>query len=156
MKIYPKEPVSDEFSRFRQHKGIVAIIVKVATAAIPICGLLYLLDVPIYLRSNFQLHQYCGIFFTLTLSLAFLLFPAHKSSSKTSLPWYDAVLALLAVACGLYVTIHYPQIVLRSFRVTTLDIIFGSIAIPLILEGTRRACGQMLMWVGCASLFYAL
>lgn len=90
------------------------------------------------------------------LALIFLLFPARrKSKKKTSVAWYDLILAVLSVGVGSYLPIMFDTIVNRIGVMTTLDFTVGLIGILLVLEATRRAVGMPIMIIALIFLAYA-
>lgn len=89
------------------------------------------------------------------LVLVFLLYPARATGSKTSLAWYDAILAAAGAAiCG-YIVWNYETIVLDAGPATQTDFIFGCAAIVLVLEATRRIVGVPITLVAVCFLLYA-
>ncbi len=82
--------------------------------------------------------------------LAFLLYPARRKSPKDTLPWYDVVLALLALACFLYPVIFFESIA-RQMSYETYQIVIGAVAVLLLMEGRRRVVGLPIIII--ASLF---
>jgi TRAP transporter 4TM/12TM fusion protein len=119
---------------------------------------------------SFSLFQlYTGIFGQLTaqlqrsihlgfaLALVFLLFPARKKNlKKNKVPWFDMVLALLAIVVGAYWPLMIDELVLRVGRLTDLDFYIGLIGIILVLEGTRRTVGLPITIIALIFLCYAL
>lgn len=90
------------------------------------------------------------------LSLVYLLYPSRKSFSKTKLHPLDVVLAILAASVCLYVLINYKELVLRSGRVNTADMIVGVIAVLLVLESTRRVVGWPMVIIALVFIAYAI
>ncbi len=90
------------------------------------------------------------------LTLVYLLYPARSKSDLSKLVWYDVILAILgAMVCG-YIVYNYDVIVLEAGPPTQLDLIFGSMAILLVLEATRRIVGFPIALVAAIFLLYAL
>ena len=88
------------------------------------------------------------------LTLVYLLYPA-RDGDRTRLAWYDALLALAgAVVCG-YIVWNYDIIVLEAGPAETVDLIFGGLAIVLVLEATRRIVGLPIALVAFLFLLYA-
>ena len=69
-------------------------------------------------------------------------------------PWYDIVLAILALGCGAYHVIFYDELVNRTMY-TNLDITVSVIGVLLTLEGARRVVGLPLTIVASFALLYA-
>jgi TRAP transporter 4TM/12TM fusion protein len=90
------------------------------------------------------------------LSLIFLLFPfRRKSAKKNRVPFYDIILALLAIGVGLYWPLQYDELVMRVGRVTDLDMTVAILAVLLTLEASRRAVGLPITIIASAFLIYA-
>lgn len=90
------------------------------------------------------------------LLLIYLLYPSHKNFSATNLHIIDILLALIGAAVCFYIVFNYESLVLRSGRVTTLDMIVGVIAVLLVLDATRRAVGLPMVIIACLFIAYAL
>lgn len=148
--------VSQGLSRYRQYQGAMDSIVRALLVAIPVFGVIWLLDIPIYLEVWFSTQQYIGIFLSLNLCLTFLLFPATKGAVRKKLPWYDGLLALVGLAVGLYITLFHPEIVRRHYAATTVELILGVITTLLVLEATRRVAGWILAGMGTLFILYTL
>lgn len=92
------------------------------------------------------------------LSLIFLLFPAvkkGKKSKRNKVPFYDIILALLAVVVGLYWPIMQEELYYSVGNLSTLDLIVGALAVLLTLEATRRAVGLPITIIAVIFLIYA-
>ena len=91
----------------------------------------------------------------LALALAFLAYPAAKSSPRDRIPLYDWVLALVGAGCALYVFWFSRELsaTARSGLPTQTQIWVGTIGILVLLEASRRSLGPALTVV--AGLFLA-
>ncbi len=92
------------------------------------------------------------------LSLAFLLNPSFKSKPGLSFA-IDFVLMLLGIGVGLHIITDFDRIIQRIISVdemTNRDLFFGFLAVPLILEATRRTVRAALAIVGTCFCVYAL
>lgn len=91
--------------------------------------------------------------------LAFLSYPAFKSSPRNRIPILDWVMAIaIAIACAylIYSTVWDAEAFeMRLGTPSTLDLIFGVSGLVLLLEATRRALGPPLMIVAILALSYA-
>ena len=110
---------------------------------------------------------------TFALFLAFLAYPAFKSSPRAHVPLVDWVLALVAAGCAFYVFWFSREISnsarqgrliswdvdwnLLGWQITSIQpqVIIGSIGILLLLEASRRALGPALTVVGAIFLAYS-
>lgn len=94
---------------------------------------------------------------TFALFLAFLAYPAFKSSPRRYIPWYDWILAILAAGCAFYIFWFSRELssTARSGLPTQQQIIVGTIGLVLLLEASRRALGPALTIVGGIFLAYS-
>jgi len=137
---------------FRRFEGPLEIFVRISLIALPIYCFVFLLKIPELFGINLFPGQFFGGFVALLLMLLFLLTPADKKVRKDILPWYDAVLAILGFAGGLYIFLFYPVISLkRMYQATPLEVALGLITLLLILEVVRRLFGRFL--VGLCGFF---
>lgn len=88
------------------------------------------------------------------LMLAFLTFPAFKSSPRNRVPVADWVLGLAGVACALYLVAFYRQIVQRPGLPTTADIVVAVAGVLILLEAARRAVGPAITIIAAVMLGY--
>ncbi|THD71758.1 TRAP transporter fused permease subunit [Thalassobius vesicularis] len=91
------------------------------------------------------------------LILAFLAYPALKSSPRDRIPVLDWVMGLAAAGCAFYIFAFSRELsdTARSGLPTQTQIIVGVIGIVLLLEASRRALGPALTVVGSIFLLYA-
>src|SRR5699024_3653498 len=83
----------------------------------------------------------------ITLSFVLLLIPVlFHFSSKNSLigKIADVTYLFLTIMVVIYSLQAYPDIAFRTTIPNEADVFFGSIAVILVLEGTRRAIGYFL------------
>lgn len=92
----------------------------------------------------------------IVLVLIFLLYPVYKTQNRRRLPWYDMILALLAIPTTVYIFIAYEGIVNRGGLPNTTDLVFGAILILLILEAARRVTGWALPLLAVLFILYGL
>lgn len=109
------------------------------------------------------------------LALIFLLYPASRRllSSEAGgnkwvnlligrhrgVPWYDAVLAAVAMSCSLYIFFNYQYLVSNQVQIlgySDTDILVASLGVILVLEATRRCVGVPIVVVAGAAILYAL
>ncbi|MGN7477058.1 TRAP transporter permease [Solibacillus silvestris] len=89
------------------------------------------------------------------LTFVFLLFPASRKLSKRSIPFYDYILALIAIFVGSYWVLNYERLVQSLGKLETMDFYVGLLAIILVLEGARRAVGLPIAIIAGLFLLYA-
>ena len=90
------------------------------------------------------------------LVLGFALYPAFKKSSRKKIAWYDWIFIALSAAMPIYVFIRYPTFISTGFEGETVDIIFGTVLIILVLICSRRLSGWALPILSVIFLIYAL
>ena len=90
------------------------------------------------------------------LVLGFALYPAFKKSSRKKVAWYDWIFVALSAAMPVYVFVRYPVFISTGFQGETIDIIFGTILILLVLECSRRLSGWALPILSIIFLIYAM
>ncbi|MEM6462970.1 MAG: TRAP transporter permease [Pseudomonadota bacterium] len=97
------------------------------------------------------------------LFLAFLAYPAFRSSPRRTIPVADWVLAVAAACCALYLFVFDTALIdsLLGTRLSDrpnnpnqLDVVISVLGIILLLEATRRALGPPLMIVAIVFLGY--
>jgi TRAP transporter 4TM/12TM fusion protein len=123
--------------------------------AIPVFALLYNFEVPSRLGTPVLQEQYLGLILILVLTSIFLSVPASRRASRVRVPWYDLILALLSVLAGGYLVIFYPSIVNEMGELTPDKILFGAVAILLVMEACRRMSGWSLLVIAACFIFYA-
>lgn len=96
-----------------------------------------------------------SVHLTFVLGLCFLYFPAGKRSPRNRLPWYDAILGLVAAGSAAYTFVFYEQLVRRVGSPNTLDMIFAGIAVLAVLEVARRVIGPALPIISVVFILYA-
>lgn len=78
------------------------------------------------------------------LSLVYLLYPIKPAMAKNKgVPWYDALLALIALFTNFYIVYNYDHLINEAivFGFTAFDQIVATAGILLLLEATRRVVG---------------
>lgn len=100
--------------------------------------------------------MYRGIFTMSLVALAMIRYstPGDKSGKIKTI---DYVLAVLSLITGLYIILSTERLVFRTpffDPILPLDIVFGTIAILLVLEATRRTVGYPLAIVALIMMAY--
>jgi TRAP transporter 4TM/12TM fusion protein len=83
----------------------------------------------------------------LALFLAFMAYPAFKSSPRGYIPAVDWLLAVAGAFAGGYLFLFYRELALRPGTPTPLDLAAAGAGILLLLEATRRALGLPMVFV---------
>ncbi|QEK11343.1 TRAP transporter permease [Crassaminicella thermophila] len=89
------------------------------------------------------------------MSLVFILYPFSKKSSKKKPAILDWFFALLSLGLGMYIVINYKALVMRAGMPSSTDMIFGIMAILLVLEAGRRITGNEIAILAILFLVYA-
>lgn len=92
------------------------------------------------------------------LALTFIWTPATKEATRTTLPWYDALMVMASMGCMLYTLLNSERFISRTpyaSPVATLDVIVALITILLILECARRTVGMAIVIVVIVFTLYA-
>jgi len=79
--------------------------------------------------------------------LAFMAYPALKSSPKDRIPVQDWIFAIVGTACAAYLAIFSNELADRPGLPTTADLVVSAVGLVFLLEATRRALGPPLMVV---------
>jgi TRAP transporter 4TM/12TM fusion protein len=86
--------------------------------------------------------------------LAFLAYPAFKSSPRDRVPVPDWVLALVGAFCAGYLFWFYRELATRPGQPTSMDVWSAAIGVLLLLEATRRVLGLPMVVVAVVFLIY--
>src|SRR4051812_28577470 len=70
-----------------------------------------------------SLHLAIGLF------LGYLCFPPFKRSSRTAIPWFDWIFAIVGAFAGAYLLLFYTQLATRPGQPTTMDIVVATTGI---------------------------
>jgi len=95
-----------------------------------------------------------SIHLAFAISLAFLAYPALKSSPRDMIPIQDWMLALGGIVATMYLSIFAVELGERPGLPTTTDLVIAAIGIVLVLEAARRALGPPLMVIAAIFLCY--
>lgn len=94
-----------------------------------------------------------GVHWAILSTVIFLLYPARGKGRPLS--WVDLLLAGMAASSGIYALSTWQRVAKEAGVTNKVDLVFGAIAIIVVLEVTRRVVGLPLMLVGAAFLLYA-
>ncbi len=129
--------------------GFLGVLVKIASVFLALFALWY---------NSFgvmsELHQN-AIFFAVIGFIGFILYPLSKKKARETLK-IDAVLAFLVLISGLYIVFFENTIHARNEVLITRDIIFGTMAVVLLIELSRRAAGYVIPFLAILFSAYAL
>lgn len=137
-------------SNMRTVKGVMHWIIFV--------GLLAFSAFQVYTAIEGQFTAYIqrSIHLGFALTFVFLFYPARRKGNKSSIAWYDYILAILSIIVGSYWTINYDRLVQSLGGVSGLDFYIGLLAIVLVLEAARRAVGLPITIIAGAFFLYGM
>jgi len=92
-----------------------------------------------------------AVHLTFAVVAVYILFPARRSGSKTSTPFYDWVLAAAAGGATGYIIFFFNDIARRGAEPMPYEIWLGIAAIVLVIEAGRRVVGNVLP---CLSILF--
>ncbi|CAK7032964.1 MAG: hypothetical protein DELT_00437 [Desulfovibrio sp.] len=139
----------DSEARFRTLSGTEALLVSALAVAMAVFH---------FYTSGFGLlpiQAQGAVHLSFALALTILLYPpSQKVRNKSFVPWYDYILAILAVAGPMYLVVEYEALANRAGMPTDVDLIMGFLLILLLLEATRRISNPVLSCLAIAALLY--
>ena len=107
-------------------------------------------------RIDFQDKQGEAFVLAMILLIAFLRYPLRKTGKHLKkVPFYDYILVVLGLASMFYMFWRFPTYMVY-YNVNNTDVIFGLIAIILVLEATRRSLGWILPAIVTVFLIYGI
>jgi TRAP transporter 4TM/12TM fusion protein len=152
----PDEPLADETARSRSLKGPLGGFAAILLIAIPVAGIIFLLDVPERFGWLIFPEQSAGLVLGFVLCAAFLMIPEGRNGHQDRVPWYDILAATAGLAIGLYLFIVYPKIANSIGEIYPVRVILGCLTVILLAEACRRLVGwPLVIIVGCF-ISYAL
>lgn len=97
-----------------------------------------------------------SIHLAFAILLAYLVFPALRTSPRDRVPLADIALGLVGAAAAGYLFIMYAELAQRPGNLTSMDFVVACIGVPLLLEAARRALGPALAVIAIVFLAYSL
>ncbi|MGH3088766.1 MAG: TRAP transporter permease [Rubrobacteraceae bacterium] len=143
----------DQESSYRTDLGIWKWVVLVIGSALTVFQLY------VALRGGYVSLIQGAIHVGAALGLVYLLYPAKREwSSRPGVPFYDVILAGLAIWTNSYVVVNYERLTNESviFGFSTLDYTVAALGIVLVLEATRRCVGLPIVVIAVCALLYGL
>ena len=139
----------------RREGRFVTLSTRVLGAVITVIALTWAIE--FWLRLGFQWfdEQALVACFGLTLAIVFIRFPFAGGRDRPSVPWYDAVFAVLGLGASAYLIWIYGDIELNPFAMRGKMFWISVVLIPLMWEALRRTAGWSLTAVLSAFLAYA-
>ncbi len=129
--------------------SIVVSIIAIGMSCFQLYFSLFTVPSSIFFRSTHLMFAMVLIFF---------LYPSFRSSERTKIAaLVDVLLSILALVVGTYIIYLYKQLIWKGLGDPHLiEVIFGIVAICLVLEITRRAVGYPLTIIGVLFILYDL
>jgi TRAP transporter 4TM/12TM fusion protein len=147
--------VTEVVAKFRTLDGPARVAERTLLIALTVVGAIWATQVHHHFTVTFFNEQYLGLFLALGLAPVFLSVRSSSRDDIHRVPWYDWLLALGALVVGFYVVVMYPTIAYQLGVLSADKLVFGVLAIALILEAVRRVAGWALMWIALACILYA-
>jgi TRAP transporter 4TM/12TM fusion protein len=144
------EEIIEEFeteARTRKLAGRVRLLVGGLAAALSVYALYYA-------AATVEAQIYRPTFLAASLVLIFLYYPGAASWRRKIHP-VDLLLCVATIGTIGYFISEYEELIYRSTRATTADVVVGLLTIALILEATRRTTGPVLPIVALGFILYA-
>ena len=116
----------------------------------------WVLDGPRALGFSFYTEQFLALVLGEAMALAFLVYPGRLQSKRERVPWWDRLLAAVALLAGAYVAVRYPDLATEVSMRPRDFLPLAILVVLLVLETTRRSTGMSLVWYTAAGLVYAL
>jgi TRAP transporter 4TM/12TM fusion protein len=117
----------------------------VLATLVTVSGLIWCLRIHQYMGYALFPEQFYALVYGLGIALLFVRYPAREGTERTSVPWYDWLLAAISLAAGFYIAIHFPRLTALAGQITTEGLVLASAIVLVTLEGTRRAVGWTLV-----------
>jgi len=137
-------------------KNKFSILHIIFEITIPLVGIFFILDVPLYVaKISLFNQQFLSIFWALITALVFLTYPVSKKLPKNNPQWYDLILALITMIVGLYAAVFYPKILLGMGLIKPIEVAFGIVTTILVLESIRRIAGLPIVYIILIFILYA-
>lgn len=146
---------NEDMENTRKLSGGMEKLIRAFLIAVPLFGSFFILDIPSRLGFSVLREQYYGLFFALTIPCIFWLLPAYADRNNKGIAWYDHLLALAAIASGLYVALFYDEILRTLGEYTPLRMGLSLAAIITVLEAVRRTAGSIMLVLGAVFILYA-
>jgi len=144
-------------SRRRTLRGPARWLQKALGVAVPLSGVAFILDLPYHLTdASLFPQQFLGLFLGLVLFYTFISVPLRPIPKGTQqrIPWYDWLLAIVALCGGLYVAIFYEQLLIYLGVLSPFKVCLGALFILSILEAIRRVIGWPLVAIVTSFVLY--
>lgn len=139
-----EELMADTAEHIKQDNPKLALTGKIIGSVMVLLALAAALD--LYQLFGLVLidEQLLAIILGLSLAMVFVLRPFRHHASRRTLPWYDAVAAIMAFGACAYVAFNYAGIVATLFEKPFSSVAAATIIVASVIECLRRTAGMML------------
>ncbi|MBI2204661.1 MAG: TRAP transporter fused permease subunit [Candidatus Rokubacteria bacterium] len=142
-------------SKFRTLDGAPRVVEHALLGGLTGLGALWAAEAHHWLPLAIFKEQYLGVFLALGLAGVFVAVRPSVRAAADRVAWFDWILAAAGLGVGLYVAILFPSLAYQLGVISWDKVLLGAIAVPLILEATRRLVGWTLVWIAVACILYA-
>ena len=150
-----KQLVAEADTGGRKPTGVVAKIVMLTALAWSLFQLWIASPLPfsfgIFVLNDTQSR---AIHLGFAVFLAFMAYPAFKSSPRDRIPLLDWVLAVVGVFCSTYLYLFYAELSTRPGIPSTLDLVAAVGGLVLLLEAARRSLGLPMVILALTFIGY--
>jgi TRAP transporter 4TM/12TM fusion protein len=149
--------IESEIEMEAPKSGVVGVASTVLGAALGLAGIAWGADLYRLVGLNFLAEQFLAVVLGLAMALVYIVRPFRRSHlPRTSVPWYDWMLAATSLGIGLYMGWSYPRMLGEFFNAPWDVLIVTWLLFLLVIEGLRRASGWSLVITVLAFFAYAL
>ena len=145
MKKYDRE------SNTRPWEGAPAIVIKVMLAAFSV----FMIYMNLFAVWDERIRR--SLFLGIVVVFVFILFPIKTTVKQkvNRIPWYDLIIGIVGACCFFYFTFNSKTIIGHGTRITTLEVVLGTIGILVLAECCRRVTGIPILVVAGCFVIYA-
>jgi len=136
----------EEQSRYRSLSAVWNSLLLLSTVLVVGLAVNQLFNFGFFINHIWLDNKYQYALFALLVPMAFLIFPFGSNASRTKVPWYDMLAAIIMFGLLAYFFFNAEKIVDSGWEMGAPDyIVWMGIALwALVLEATRRAGGTAL------------
>ena len=150
-----KQIVAEADTGGRKPAGFAAMVLIIGALAWSLFQLWYASPLPFSLGFGvFNDTEARSIHLAFAVFLAFLAYPALKSSPRDRIPLQDWGLALVGAFCMAYLFLFYSELANRPGQPTTQDLVVAIVGLILLLEAARRVLGLPMVILAIVFIAY--
>jgi len=152
-----QELVAQADTGARKPAGFAATVIFAVSLAWALFQLWYASPLPFALRVGvLNDTEARSLHLAFALFLAFLAWPAFKSSPRDRVPWIDWALAFAGAFAAAYLMLFYRELATRPGQPTATDIVVATTGVVLLLEATRRSVGWPMAVLAALFIAYSM